>query len=334
MRARRSGSGWEIYAPAKLNLYLEVLGRREDGFHELETLMTPVRIFDRLTWSPGAPGSPRGFSLEYGSSTPAEICAAAPADAGNLVWRAFKLIADAAGVEPSGRVTLDKRIPVQAGMGGASSDAAAALVLANAGWGLGLGRTRLAELAAQLGSDVPFFLAGCPAICRGRGERVDPVAGLPRLHLVVVKPAMGVSTAEAFGALNAPAASALAAQDSQARLAELVDNLRGGGIAKAARQMVNRLEDVAARLCPGIERVRAAVSQLGCVGHLMTGSGSAYFAIMRSARQARQAARQLSSQLCRSAHQDAANLGTGFLRPQAFATVFAAATYRAASPPL
>jgi 4-diphosphocytidyl-2-C-methyl-D-erythritol kinase len=182
MLARSSGSAWEVLAPAKLNLYLEVLGRRADGFHELDTLMTPVRIFDRLYWEPAPSDQPSQFSIEYDPSTATEIQTAAPADGANLAWRAFALLAKSAGIEPTGRVTLVKRIPVQAGMGGASADAAAALVLGNAAWGLNYARRRLAELAAELGSDVPFFLAGGPAICRGRGELVAAINRLPRLN--------------------------------------------------------------------------------------------------------------------------------------------------------
>jgi 4-diphosphocytidyl-2-C-methyl-D-erythritol kinase len=312
MLARTSGLAWEVLAPAKLNLYLEVLGRRADGFHELDTVMTPVRIFDSLRWTPSPPAE-TAFSLRYDSSTPRELQTAAPADDTNLAWRAFAALASAAGIEPTGQVTLVKRIPVQAGLGGASSDAAAALSLGNAAWGLGFGRGRLAELAAELGSDVPFFLAGGPAICRGRGERVAAI-DLPRLNVVVVKPPAGAPTAAAFHLLGAGPLSPVAAQDSRVRAADLVDNLRRGRLARAARQMVNRLQDAAARLCPTIERICAALARCGCVGPMVTGSGSACFGLACSARHARQVARQLSSW----------KLGT----------VFAAASLGAASPPL
>jgi 4-diphosphocytidyl-2-C-methyl-D-erythritol kinase len=314
MLARKSGSAWEVLAPAKLNLYLEVLGRRADGFHELDTLMTPVRIFDRLRWAPSPTDQPSLFSLHYDPSTARELQIAAPADASNLAWRAFALLAKTAGIEPTGRVTLAKRIPVQAGMGGASADAAAALVLGNAAWGLNYPRRRLAELAAELGSDVPFFLAGGPAVCRGRGERVVPLDNLPRLNLIIVKPPTGVSTAAAFHRLQAPPLSPDAAQDSQRPLEVLVDNLQRGRLARAASQMVNRLQDAAFALCPAVERLRDAFARCACLGHQMTGSGSAYFGLASSARQARRVARQLSSW----------NVGT----------VFATASCRAASPAL
>jgi 4-diphosphocytidyl-2-C-methyl-D-erythritol kinase len=327
MRARTAGSGWEIFAPAKLNLYLEVLGRRDDGFHELETLMTPVRLFDRLTWTPSAPWERDKFSLEYDASTPAEFHAAAPTDPNNLAWRAFDLIARAAGIPPTGRAILAKRIPAQAGLGGASADAAAALVLANSAWDLNFPRARLARLAAELGSDVPFFLAGGAAICRGRGERVEPLAGLPRLDVVIIKPPQGVSTSAAFHSLDLEPGARTAAQNSQARLVELVDDLRRGALAHGVRRMFNRLEQAAARLCEGAWRLKDIFAACACRGSVMTGSGSAHFAVMRSARQARQLARLLSQRLeFLKLGSDSRGTGTAY--------VFATATYQAASPSL
>jgi 4-diphosphocytidyl-2-C-methyl-D-erythritol kinase len=336
MRARRSGSTWEIFAPAKLNLYLDVLGRRDDGFHELDTLMTPLRLYDHLQWEPAEPAvhdsavASASFSLQYHPATPREFPPAAPPDASNLVWRAFHLLAKTAGTEPHGRAVLLKRIPVQAGLGGASSDAAAALLLANEAWGIHYPVSRLAPLAAELGSDVPFFLAGGPAICRGRGERVEPVAGLPRLNVVVAKPPIGVSTPAAFAALNAAAVSTGAARDSQARLQILVDNLRSGAIGRAARRMTNRLENAAMSLTPWIGALREALAGCGAWGHLMTGSGSAYYGVMRSARQARQVAHWLAALRIDASTIGSPPIGLSPLR----ATVFATATCQAASPPL
>jgi 4-diphosphocytidyl-2-C-methyl-D-erythritol kinase len=323
MRARRSGSTWEIDAPAKLNLYLEVLGRRDDGFHELDTLMTPIRLFDHLRWAPADPAD-ASFSLQYHPATPSHLQQAAPADGANLVWRAFQRLADTAGIAPWGRVVLLKRIPVQAGMGGASSDAAAALVLANQAWGIRYPTSRLAQLAAELGSDVPFFFAGGPAICRGRGERVEPVGGVPRLNLVVAKPPVGVSTPAAFAALNAAAVSTGAACESRARLQNLVDNFRSGAVGRAARELKNRLEDAATALTPWIAALREAFAGCSVLGHAMTGSGSAYFGVMRSAREAQRVARRLAAQRLALASPGSS--------PQR-AMVFATATCQTASPP-
>lgn len=291
----KMGEAWEVLAPAKLNLYLEVLGRRDDGFHDLETLMAPIRLYDRLEWRPPGAGIPAGFSLRYDGSTSPAVQAAAPADRRNLVWRAAELLAQAAGVEPTGQITLTKRIPVQSGLGGGSSDAAAALVLLNAAWGVHFSHTDLSRLAAQLGSDVPFFLASRSSVCRGRGEIVSPVASFPRLDVVVVVPRVGVSTAAAFQALAAPLSTEAAARNSCWRLSQLLGKLQFGSVAAAGQWMSNRLQAAAVQLCPGISRVGTHFASTSCYAHLLTGSGSAYFGVMRSARHARRVAAQITS---------------------------------------
>ena len=295
MHVRQVDTAWEVDSPAKLNLYLEVLGRRDDGFHELETLMAPVRLCDHLRWHPAAGDNPRGFSLGYHPSTLRQLREAVPADHNNLVWRAAELLASNAGIQPTGHFTLTKRIPAQAGLGGGSSNAAAALALANAAWGLNYPTDRLARLAAQLGSDVPFFLAGRSAICRGRGERVEPVSGVPRLDVVIVKPPQGISTPAAFATLNAEEFNSSQANRSHSPARHLAEQLQGGKLVAAGRGLFNRLEVVAADLCRWIARLHDAFNRLDCLGHTMTGSGSAYFGVMRSARQARHAAGLLKS---------------------------------------
>jgi 4-diphosphocytidyl-2-C-methyl-D-erythritol kinase len=321
MRARSTGLAWEILAPAKLNLYLEVLGRRDDGFHELDTVMTRVRVFDRLAWSPGSVADAGAFSLSYHPATSREIQQLAPASESNLVSRAFAILGQTAGIEPHGRATLFKRIPVQAGMGGASSDAAAALMLANAAWGVHYPVNRLAALAAELGSDVPFFLAGGPAICRGRGERVEPTGPIPRLHLIVAKPPGGVSTAAAFQALSAPPWRDETARNSHGDVANLVECLKRGTLRQAATRMVNRLQSAAASLNPWIERLQQAFAHTDCLTHMMTGSGSACFGVARSARHALCIARQLAAQGWGRRPQD----GVG-LEAESSGTVFTTAT--------
>jgi 4-diphosphocytidyl-2-C-methyl-D-erythritol kinase len=291
MVPRKVDSSWEVAAPAKLNLYLEVLGKRSDGFHELETLMVPVQLYDTLRWTPQPNASGVSLSIHHaGSDRSAKLNTE-----GNLVTRTAELIAKHAGIEPHGHFQLTKRIPMQAGMGGGSSDAAATLVLANAAWELGLNRAELSTLASELGSDVPYFLQSSSAICRGRGERVESVAGLPRLSFVVVKPRFGLSTPEVYGNLRDSEKQATVA-DSAARLQNLIGELRHGALGKACRLMTNRLEVAAARIAPEIERMKSILARLGCRGQLMTGSGSAVVGIARSAGHARRLAHWLTAQ--------------------------------------
>ena len=171
MHLYASGVGVVVQAPAKLNLFFEVLGKREDGYHEVETLVTPIDLYDTLYVAPEE-GERVSFSCH-------RVCGLWGADgtwadhlpdgADNLVVRAVELLRRRAGVRTGARLHLVKRIPTAAGLGGGSSDAAAALVGANAVWRLGWSWQDLAHVGAELGSDVPLFFAQGPAICRGRG---------------------------------------------------------------------------------------------------------------------------------------------------------------------
>ena len=295
MFPHQNESAWEVLAPAKLNLYLEVLGPRADGFHELETLLVPVRLYDQLRWTPPAESDPAvAFRLRCQGERAAKSSSDQLIGDENLVTRAVHLLAQRAGIEPRGCFELYQRIPLQAGMGGGSSDAAAALLLANAAWQLGYSRSRLAALAAELGSDVPFFLGRGAAICRGRGELVTPLPAIPPLHFVVVKPPVGISTATLFSKLQATHNSFVDPQDSHARLETLVGALQRGALADAGREMMNRLEQVAAKTTDWIDRLSRQLASIGGLAQVMTGSGSASFCMMRTARQARQAARILA----------------------------------------
>jgi 4-diphosphocytidyl-2-C-methyl-D-erythritol kinase len=173
-------------APAKLNLSLRVVGKRDDGFHEIETLMLALPgLADRVSLAPGD-----GFAFECDAE-------GVPSDDRNLAVRAVRVFEEATGLRIEGRLRLEKRIPHGAGLGGGSSDAAAVLRLLAKFHG-GVGEGRLHEMAARIGSDVPFFLRGGAAWCRGRGERIEPAAEPPPLHLLLLKPWFGVDTPDAY----------------------------------------------------------------------------------------------------------------------------------------
>ncbi|MCG8450600.1 MAG: 4-(cytidine 5'-diphospho)-2-C-methyl-D-erythritol kinase [Pirellulales bacterium] len=293
MLSCKVGSAGEVFAPAKLNLYLNVLGPRPDGFHDLETLMVPVRVYDTLRWTDAtSTATDDRLTVRIRNRLAEDTSRELGHVSDNLVFRAAELLAQSAGITPRGTFELTKRIPIQAGMGGGSSDAAAALVLANKVWGVGYSPEQLGQLAAELGSDVPFFLQSSPAICRGRGERIETAAGLPRLHFVVVKPPAGLSTATVFSRLKLRQS---AAETSAQPLEQLVRSLRRGAVAQAGYWMRNTLETAASELSPWIARLRQVLSDCGAWAHLMTGSGSACFGVMRSALQARRTAQILAS---------------------------------------
>lgn len=178
----------QLRAPAKINLSFRILRRRDDGFHEIETLMTPISLYDELTIERGESGKGIAFHCDD----------AALAGADNLVVRAAQLFCKAIGAPADLRIELRKRIPHGAGLGGGSSDAATTLLGLNELFAAGLTRARLTSLAAKLGSDVPFFIAQSAARCRGRGEIVEATALPRKLPLLLLKPAFGVPTPWAY----------------------------------------------------------------------------------------------------------------------------------------
>ncbi len=289
MHIHRSPVDLVVQAPAKLNLFFEVLAKRSDGYHEIETLMCPIDLYDTLHFQEDPNGA---LELRcrrvFGASGPRGrgLCEV-PEGPDNLVMRAVELVRRRSGVRRGAKLRLVKRIPAAAGLGGGSSDAAAALVAANEGWQLGRSREELAQWATELGSDVPFFLAGGPAICRGRGEQVTPVAGLGALHFVVVRPPAGLSTAAVYGGCRT-------ATQPQAAC-PLVEALRQRDWKQVTRRVFNRLQPAAEALSPWVKRLQQEFAQLDFLGYGMSGSGTSYFGLCRHARQARRSARRLEA---------------------------------------
>jgi 4-diphosphocytidyl-2-C-methyl-D-erythritol kinase len=293
MYLRRDDCKRTARAPAKLNLFLEVLGRRDDGFHEVETLMVPVRLGDWLSMTPMPPqpdGAPGSIVLDLRVCLPVRPpprSQVIPAGSDNLVVRALELLSQRSGCRWGARIELLKRVPAAAGLGGGSSDAATALRLANQVWRLDWPRERLAELAAELGSDVPFFLAGGAAICRGRGERVERLPPERPLHFIVVQPPDGLSTADVYRAFDA--LEPTPPGDEPERLHYIGPTI--AGLRRRNLDWVrNALQAAAASLSPWVERMRAAFGRLDFLAHQLSGSGLAYFGICRHARHARRLA--------------------------------------------
>lgn len=297
MHVRSTAAGLEVLAPAKLNLFLEVLGKRDDGFHEIETLMYPIGLYDTLVVQDDPSGQisltcqQADAKTGVGQLASSESGAAAavgellPAGADNLVVRAVELVRRRLGLNRGARLWLVKRIPMAAGLAGGSSDAAAALVAANRVWRLGLSEVELAALAGELGSDIPFFLHRGPAVCRGRGEIIEPVDRLGSLSFVVARPPVGLSTPAVYRACH-PA-------EHPRRVASIIDALRQGRLAMAARNLHNQLQAAAESLSPWIARLAGEFARLDCLGHRMSGSGTSYFGWCGSARHARRVAAYL-----------------------------------------
>lgn len=319
----------ETFPPAKLNLFLELFGKRADGYHELDTVMVAIDRRDRLRvshtsesgvrlrcrWSPSV-----AAWREQLSSAPAHVFELPPPE-DNLVVRALSRFAETFGCDGGFDARLEKRIPAGAGMGGASSDAASALAAAARLCGVPLADPRIAQIAADLGSDVPFFLGlGDPAegveICEergpagrryrsgmaratGRGERLTTVDASFGLHFVVIYPPEPLSTAAVYRQAKLPAEpigshNFLAALRGASR-AGGENRFGGAGRPGITGHFFNRLSEPARQMSSWIDRSLDALAGVGLQGGMMTGSGSACFAVASSARSARRAASRLSS---------------------------------------
>jgi len=289
MLFRQHGRSLTVHTPAKLNLFLEVLGKRSDGFHELETLMMSVRLYDTLCFTEDVSGK---ICLDEMAADPHvggnESFDVLSLGKDNLIIRAAELLRSDAGIESGVRIRLYKRIPVSAGLAGGSSNAAATLAALNRIWGLNLPVRELQKPASQLGSDVGFFLENSStAVCRGRGEVIEPLCVPIGMHFVIVRPQTGLSTAEVYRHCQ-PA-------EKPKNVNTLIDCLKRGSMIQAARCMHNALQPVAEHMNPEVTQLRKIFDSESIFGHMMSGSGSAYFGICATRRQARRIASRLQN---------------------------------------
>jgi 4-diphosphocytidyl-2-C-methyl-D-erythritol kinase len=257
-------------SPCKVNLLMNILGRRPDGFHDLETVMHPVRLEDTLRLARG------GAGVTLTCSDP-EL----PVDGRNLVHRAATGFLAAAGVPDGVTLHLEKRIPMAAGLGGGSGNAATTLLGLNELFGRPLDADRLQALAAALGSDVPFFLQDGPALGTGRGERIEPLGAFAAMQgraFLLIHPGFGISTPWAYQQL-ARFPAALHGRPGRAR--ELVGLLHGTDWSAAAAGFYNSLEAPALEKFPLLVLYQEFLRAEGALVALMSGSGSTTFAITR-----------------------------------------------------
>ena len=258
-------------SPCKVNLLLNVLGRRSDGFHELETVMHPIRIYDELTFERVVEG------IELSCSEPS-----LPTGGSNLVYRAAALFLQTAQIKEGVRIRLEKRIPLAAGLGGGSGNAATTLLGLNELFGSPLASEQLAALAASLGSDVPFFLQDRPALATGRGEKIQSLDFFPALHsaaFLLVHPGFGIASAWAYQQLQRfPAA----VNGRAGRACNLVSLLQTEDLRTAGSQFYNSLEFPALEKYPLLAVFQEFFRNNGADATLMSGSGSTTFALLES----------------------------------------------------
>lgn len=248
-------------SPAKVNLQLKVLRKRPDGYHDLATLMVPITLYDTLSFKP----IDRGIVLR---------CPGCPDLEGrdNLAWRAADMLFGQAGYTRGVEITLEKRIPLAAGLGGGSSNAATALVTLNDWLSSPMSREDLITMGAKLGADVPFFVHGRAAWATGIGERLEDAPGLPPLHLLLVNPGFELATRTVYEGLNF-ALTKEPIHYSIPRFLSVRDVIKG---------LHNDLEKVSVALYPVIGRIKDLLLNHGALGALMSGSGPTVFGVFRS----------------------------------------------------
>ncbi|MFN3158467.1 MAG: 4-(cytidine 5'-diphospho)-2-C-methyl-D-erythritol kinase [Rubinisphaera brasiliensis] len=272
-----------LHAPAKLNLFLKVLGKREDGFHEIDTIMQQIDLHDTLRFRLRNDGQIR-LQIRYTNRSQA-AADPLPTDESNLVVKAARLLQQLGEVPFGADIELWKRIPSQAGLGGGSADAGATLRGLNRLWNAGLDQHTLIELAAQLGSDIPFFAAGHSlARCQGRGEIMTPARSRP-ISFVIVKPQTGLSTAAVYSGCS----SSSFPQSGK----DVINALHEPNPAGLKYCVRNGLEQPARQLNATVERLLTLMEQQPFLSTMLCGSGSACFGICHSRKQSLQLARRL-----------------------------------------
>jgi len=269
----------KIRAPAKINLRLRVIGKRSDGYHLLDTIMVPVSLYDdieiRTVNAPGKRRAKKNQRIEVTCDHPS-----VPSGEKNLVYQAAQALLTKRRIDAAVRIHIRKRIPVGAGLGGGSSDAAATLVALNRLFKLDLSKRSLKRLAIRIGADVPFFLSSRPARARGIGERLTILDELPRLWVIILYPGVEISTAWVYRKYRPTL--------TKARVnTSIIFSLRS--CKTLAAMMVNDLETVTLRRYPVIGLLKEQLLRHGAVGTLMSGSGSSVFGIFESKRKAQTA---------------------------------------------
>ncbi|HEX3031465.1 MAG TPA: 4-(cytidine 5'-diphospho)-2-C-methyl-D-erythritol kinase [Bacillota bacterium] len=266
----------QIIAPAKINLSLDVLGKREDGYHQVSMIMQTISLADTITLEKTA----RGISLTCDNP-------ALPVNEGNLAYRAAVVFKQATGYSGGVEINISKRIPVEAGLAGGSTDAAAVLKGLNDLTGNRLEDDQLRTLGAALGSDVPFCISGGTALATGRGELIQPLRPVPQLNIIVVKPPFGVSTAKVYGRLDLKKVTDR--PDTEAML----EAIAAGDAQRIIALGANVLESVTLKEYPPVEILKNRLKQLGAEGVLMSGSGPTVFGFVKTPEQGQAIAGQI-----------------------------------------
>ena len=252
-----------VKAPAKINLTLDVLHKRPDNYHEIEMIMTTVDLYDRI----GLMGTASGIHIQSADRF-------VPSDSRNLAYQAAQLIKDTFKIRTGVIISLDKQIPVAAGLAGGSSDAAATLKGLNKLWQLNLSLDELAELGAQIGSDVSFCVYGGTALAKGRGEIIEELPAPPNCWVILAKPTIGVSTADVYGAFDP-------ANAYHPNTQNMIDALHSKDYEAMCNNLGNALESVTLNMHPEVAHIKDQMKKFGADAVLMSGSGPTVFGLVQ-----------------------------------------------------
>ena len=266
-----------LQAFAKINLGLDVLGKREDGYHEVRMIMQTIRMYDQLDMRKSVePGIHLTTNKKY-----------IPVDENNLVWRAAKLMMDTCGIMEGVSIHLHKVIPVAAGMAGGSSDAAATLVGMNRLFHCGLSKEKLMELGVQIGADVPYCVLRGTALAEGIGEKLTVLPPMPDCWILIGKPGISVSTKYVYTTLDLNTDTVHPDIDGRTKA------LEDGNLYGITERMGNVLQDVTIPAYPEVERIKEQMKTLGAVNAMMSGSGPTVFGIFDNEEKAQEACQKL-----------------------------------------
>ena len=258
-----------LKAPAKINLFLEILGKRDDGYHEIETVMQEIDLVDNLQFEE----TQEGVKLKCNDKN-------IPSDENNLVCKAANLILNECGIKKGVLISLEKNIPVGAGLGGGSSDAATTLKALNLLWKIGLNDAELMGFAAKLGSDIPFFIKGKTSLCSGRGEKITPIEVKSEMNYLIIFPHINISTTTIYRNLKIDLTKKII------DVSFFLNALKHHKVAGISKLLFNRLEEVIFATYPDLLDVKMALGHFGFCGLSVSGSGSAFFGLCNDRHQA------------------------------------------------
>ena len=277
-----------VDCPAKINLFLEILGKRDDGYHEVTTVMQTIELYDRLFFR----AKKTGIDIYCSDDS-------VPTDERNLVFQTAQLLIDETGVKRGVSVEIKKIIPVASGLGGASSNAAGTFIALNKLWDLGLSKEKLLNLSGKIGSDIAFFIylakddysafSGGTLLGKGKGNEMTDISSFPDSWLILIAPPLAVSTKWAYENLHLE----LTEEKKDSKM--IVDALASGDLNLLSKLLFNRFEEVIVPKYPAVGEIKKELLNDGAIGALMSGSGPVVFGLFRDGEDAKESAKRIST---------------------------------------